>query len=75
MRGSDNFGAVSILVLPLFDKSMTNELLGLIKSEFMIFHFPLEGFVGNKEEILKWINNFKLFNLYKSNFRNKSLIL
>ena len=74
MRDGDNFGAVSILVLPLFDKSMIRGLLSLIKYEQIVFHFPLEGFVGNKEEILKWKDNFKLFNLYKSDFRNKSLI-
>ena len=74
MNEGDNFGAVSILVLPLFDKVLIMELMGLIKSEHTTFHFPLEGFVGNKEKIIKWKDDFELFDLYRSNFRKIPII-
>ena len=71
MKEGGNFGAISILVLPLFNKLMMSELFNLIKFDDVIFHFPLEGFVGDKNEILKWKDNFKLFNAYKKNLKNK----
>jgi sporadic carbohydrate cluster protein (TIGR04323 family) len=73
MKEGDSFGAVSILILPLFEESLLMEILSLIKFEHINLHFPLEGFVGNKTEIKKWINEYKYLNLYKSNFRNKLL--
>jgi sporadic carbohydrate cluster protein (TIGR04323 family) len=60
MSPGDNFGAVSILVLPLHDTSLYADLMGLLDRKQVTLHFPLEGFIGSKESLTEWCENFML---------------
>jgi sporadic carbohydrate cluster protein (TIGR04323 family) len=63
----ENFGAVSILCLPLEDESLYSRIISLISDrKGIVFHFPLEGFVGQLNELQKWRSQFILMARYRA---------
>lgn len=58
LSDGENFGAVSILVLPLDNELIFFEILNLISKKNISFHFPLEGFRGDSKAVMDWREDF-----------------
>ena len=65
-RESD-FGAVSIMVLPLSCESTFSTLMECIKYNETRFHFPLEDFVGSKNDIKSWRDEYLFMKSFTAN--------
>lgn len=61
-----NFAAVSVLCLPLKDDRVYSGLMSLVSSKADVrFHFPLEGFVGDLDDLQRWRRQFLLMTDYR----------
>ena len=58
LADGEHFGAVSLLVLPLQNKSVFFELLNFTSKKNLYFHFPLEGFCGDLKKVIAWREEF-----------------
>ena len=61
LSDGENFGAVSLLTLPLGNEGVFFDLLNLVSNKYVQFHFPLEGFCGDLPGLVKWRENFITF--------------
>lgn len=66
-----HFGAVSLLTLPLDDEAVFLELLNLTSTKKITFHFPLEGFSGDMQEVINWRRSFIELRALSRPIRNK----
>lgn len=73
LRDSENFGAVSILCLPLFDDHTFKSLFALVSCLNNVeFHFPLESFRGSARDIQEWRMEFLLMYRYQCKSLSKT---